>query len=122
MRMMKQTVLGAAILAAVAAGPALSAETIERGAGASSCATFAAAYAANPGTIEAVYFSWAQGFMTGANMAAAGASHKYSDLGGDAKDQQARIRAFCAAHPGAPYADAVIDLYKSLPEKPLGSN
>ena len=120
--MMKQTLIGSVILAAVAAGPAWCAENIERGAGAGSCAAFAEAYAANPVTAEAVYFSWAQGFMTGANIAAASASHRYSDLGGVAKDQQARIRAFCAAHPAGPYAEAVFDLYKSLPEKSLGSN
>jgi hypothetical protein len=47
-------------------------ETIETmGLGLQSCAKFAKAFQTNPEPTEAMYFSWAVGFMSGMNLAAA---------------------------------------------------
>jgi hypothetical protein len=40
------------------------------GDGMDSCAVFAQEYAANPDAAENVYFTWAQGFMSGLNLEA----------------------------------------------------
>jgi hypothetical protein len=72
-----------------------------KGVGASTCGEFASQYGQNPSATELVYFSWAQGFMTGRNVGAL-AGH------GNAKgldsipfdDQQRAVRDYCNGHPG----------------------
>jgi hypothetical protein len=88
------------------------------GFGNSSCADFAKAYAKNPAGAETLYFVWAQGFITGINLAAILDHKPYHTMEpGEAamKDYMASIRAYCNAHPLASYALAVADLYGTLP-------
>jgi hypothetical protein len=82
-----------------------------RGAGALTCGEFAKASDAEA---QVIFFSWAQGFMTGVNNQIA---PSYRDLGGDTQSQLVKIGRYCIEHPGAIYADAVFDLYRSLPMK-----
>jgi hypothetical protein len=64
-----------------------------------------------------VFFTWAQGYMTAANVALAAAGNRYHDLSGSIDDQEAHVRRYCNSHPTASYNDAVLDLYASLPLK-----
>jgi len=95
---------------------------MSRGAGASTCGGFAKAYAHDPQN-EYIFFSWAQGYMSAVNdtLAATGI-HNYRDLAGETANQMARIRLYCNDHPLADYDIAVMDLYDSLPLKPLPAN
>jgi hypothetical protein len=95
------------------------------GVGMHSCAEFAKLYASNPSMAEDIYFTWAQGFMSGLNMASAVQNGVDRNLGGTSADmsaQKVRIRSFCDSHPLAQYGLAVIDLYNSLPPKKENSN
>jgi hypothetical protein len=46
-----------------------SAAGVVMGAGMTSCAEFAKEYRQNPESTESIFFSWAQGFMSGTNLA-----------------------------------------------------
>jgi hypothetical protein len=84
-----------------------------RGAGTYTCAEFTQQYKESPQFVETLYFSWAQGFMTGQNL---GAKIK-RDLGGDIEIQKGFLRTYCAANPHKSYGEAVVDLYAN--RKPL---
>jgi hypothetical protein len=86
------------------------------GIGLGSCSVFASQYRQWGVTIETSYFAWAQGFMSGLNMAAPHAGRQARNLKAiTTEEQEVRIRSYCDQHPGADYIDAVIDLYGSLP-------
>jgi len=94
-----------------------SAETALWGVGAKTCGVFASNYLLDPKLADDLYHSWAQGFMSGLNykkMEATGDSRDLSAM--STEDQMARIKKYCNARPLADYVDAVMDLYKSLPE------
>ena len=80
------------------------------GAGTKSCAVFARTYKDKPKTAEMIYFSWAQGYMSGIN-AAAGTNNKDvrpANLNAmPVTAQQRYIRDFCARNPLKDYRDAV---------------
>ena len=78
-----------------------------RGAGTYTCAEFAQQYKESPQFVETLYFSWAQGFMTGQTL---GARIK-RDLGGDIETQKGILRKYCADNPLKSYGEAVVDLY-----------
>jgi hypothetical protein len=100
-------------LTPAAAGPA-----VGEGVGTYACSEFLKASAADPSR-EALYFSWAQGWMTGWNLTRLQAKKPGMDLAGQTIDQQqALLQAYCIAHPTALYMEAVYRLYFSL--KPLG--
>jgi hypothetical protein len=89
------------------------------GIGLGSCSLFASQYRQWGATIETSYFAWAQGFMSGLNMAGPRAGHEARNLKAIAvEEQEARLRSYCDQHPGGDYIDAVIDLYGSLPRIP----
>jgi hypothetical protein len=91
---------------------------MSRGAGATTCAKFGAAYGKNPEAVELVFFPWAQGFMSASNIALALAGSKqYRDLGGATEPQQAKIRAYCRENPKDNFSDSVMNLFRSLPLK-----
>jgi hypothetical protein len=71
----------------------------------------------DPKMADFLFFTWAQGYMTAANVALAAAGSRYYDLGGSIDDQEAHLRRYCSSHPTASYNDAVLDLYASLPLK-----
>ncbi len=86
------------------------------GLGIDSCAVFAKKYTANPEVAESVYFTWAQGFMSGLNFVATANGSVYRVItGSDMTTQKADIRSYCEAHPLTQYVGAVIDLYQSFP-------
>src|SRR6516162_596709 len=87
------------------------------GVGARSCAQFAEDYRQSPGVTEQVYFSWAQGFMSGMNFALSSDDKlTYRDLNSSpAETQKAFIRKYCNDLPLGYFADAVLNLFNSLP-------
>jgi hypothetical protein len=59
------------------------------------------------------YFSWAQGFMSGLNIARLNDEpNRFKSM--SVEDQKSHIRNFCMQNPTAKYFRAVIDLYVSL--------
>ncbi len=89
------------------------------GIGLGSCSVFASQYRQWGVTIETSYFAWAQGFMSGLNMAAPHAGREARNLKAmTVEDQEAKLRFYCDQHPSGDYIDAVIDLYGSLPRIP----
>jgi hypothetical protein len=90
------------------------------GAGGVTCAEFAKAYAAAPQVTEDLYYSWALGFMTGLNTE--NPDNLFAVLNATSQhNETSAIRDYCDAHPQAKYIDAVLDLYLSMPKKPLPS-
>src|SRR5690606_12429635 len=70
------------------------------GLGVTTCGEFAKAYQINPADAEFVYFSWAQGYMSGLNTVVYGLTGKVIDLSAmPTSDQQSAIRQYCNAHP-----------------------
>jgi hypothetical protein len=65
--------------------------------GSVNCAEFAKMY--HPDNAELVFFSWAQGFMSGLNMAAMASQKQTRDLAGIAVDQKRALRSYCANNP-----------------------
>jgi hypothetical protein len=65
---------------------------------------------------EALYYSWAQGFMAGLNqdLLAAEPAH-FFDLDHDPSDQKAGLRSYCSVHPKSLFSDAVNALFQTLP-------
>ena len=89
------------------------------GVGATPCAEFTQEYRRNPSGADAVFFSWAQGFMSGLNMTRIALKRPLSDLSAwSVPEQQARLRQLCDKSPLLPYAYAVEDLMKDFPELP----
>jgi hypothetical protein len=85
------------------------------GLGLQSCAQFAKAYKANPELTEAMYFSWATGFMSAMNIDAAANNVNLRNLGAMPFDEKQRfMRRFCDQNPLKSYMNGVIELYKAL--------
>lgn len=105
------------VLIAVMGRPVTAAETGQGyGLGMHSCAEFARAYAANPTVTEDLYFTWAQGFMSGMNLMAIAMRLPFRNIDGNGMAiHKSRIRSYCDAHPLAPYAAAVSTVYESFP-------
>ena len=92
-------------------------ERIEQmGLGLQSCGSFAKTFQADPDLTETMYFSWATGFMTGMNLAAAASNNKIRNLGATSMEEKQRVmRRFCDQHPLKAYKDGVLELYFALP-------
>ena len=86
-----------------------------QGIGSNSCGQFAADYRKNPEIWEIAYFTWAQGYMSGLNIAGMGNGYRPRELSGDYSAHRQKIRSFCDQSPLKSYMDAVIDLWKNLP-------
>jgi hypothetical protein len=89
--------------------------------GTSTCAQFANLYRSDPEFVEEHLFIWAQGFMSGLNVALQGDTGLTKNLGSmSTAQQQGAIRAYCNDHPLATYIDAVLDLWSGFsPNKPV---
>jgi hypothetical protein len=111
-----RTIIATAMILTVSVANAVDGQDT-RGAGAMTCGQFAEAY--RKGTdAELVFFSWAEGMMTGINLSISASTHRYFDLGArSTDDQMAFIRSYCNSHPLAPYARAVSELLSTLPLK-----
>jgi len=107
--------LSAAALALVLGSMPVAAEPmVAMGMGTLSCAEFGRFYRDFP-QAENDFFAWAQGFMTGVNLAP---GVQKRDMSGDTKVQMRFLRDYCADHPLKNYIDAVIGLYGTLPLAP----
>lgn len=90
------------------------------GVGGQTCGEFADAYRRDPHIAETIYFTWAQGFMSGQNVLVVLATGKTVDLSAvSLTELEARIRDYCDAHPLAVYYFAVENVYRSLPSPPV---
>lgn len=86
------------------------------GVGVTSCTEFAQHYKLTPKAADFVYFSWAQGFMSGYNASLLAKGGTGKDLDAESNsDEEVHIRDFCDQHPLVPFVRAVLDLYLSLP-------
>src|SRR4051812_1392428 len=108
MRQFAQFALGLAMVGASAT--AKSEQVITMGAGMQTCAVFRAHYKGHVPSLENFYFSWAQGYMSGLNVAArrGAANSKTADLNSIPAPTQLRfIREFCDHNPLERYSAAV---------------
>lgn len=84
------------------------------GEGARSCAEFGELYK-NQTHVEALFFQWAQGMMTGINVVIAANGQETTNLTlRDVKSQMGDIRLYCATNPLAFYLQAVLDLFDRM--------
>jgi hypothetical protein len=87
------------------------------GFGSVTCAHFAEDYRKNPDTAELLYYSWAQGYMSGQNVVLAEAKKSARNLGAfSTKSQKAMLRTYCDGHPLGFFWLAVVALFESLPQ------
>ena len=87
------------------------------GIGATACGKIAQDYRQYPTHIGTAMMTWAQGFMSGANICSL--EHgQYRDLQAmTVEAQEQSLRNYCDQHPMAELAEAVIVLYGKLPLK-----
>jgi len=113
---MKRLVL-ALLTSAALALPAHAEPYISMGPGTVSCAKFLQDYKQNPELLGNMAFSWAQGYMSGANALMVGALHTgwYELNGRPDKDQEAFLLNYCDQHPLEHYQDGVHALMLTLP-------
>ena len=91
-------------------------EIAAQGAGTLTCGQLANMYRGHPTLAENVFFTWAQGFMTGLNYQKMAKHGKSANLGAmTTAKQKSLIRSYCDAHPSAIFLDAVTHLYHRLP-------
>ena len=80
------------------------------GPGSVTCGKFAADYRQNPDQVDNLFFTWAQGFMSGFNITETTGS--YRDMTAVPIDAQKKfILNYCDQHPSLEYAKAVMELY-----------
>ena len=104
----------AALTILSAAGPAAAQRAAGLGVGTYKCGEAAKAVRGDA-ELELMYFSWAQGWMTGWNLAQLNASLPIVDLNTeDVSEQRAFIKTYCANHPNSLYMDAARQLYESM--------
>jgi hypothetical protein len=107
-----------AALALLAAAAAHAEPAAGLGVGTYTCAEQAKAVRGDR-ELDLLYFSWAQGWMTGWNLAQMNADQPTVDLNTKVlSDQRAFIKTYCANHPAGLYMDAVRQLYLSM--RPAG--
>jgi hypothetical protein len=90
------------------------------GAGAVSCASFGKLYQNSPQETELAFFTWAQGYMSGVNLAGVALRRPSRDLDGmPAAHQQLFLRQYCNGHPLASFIEGVNELFEKLPSSTL---
>ena len=93
-----------------------------RGVGASTCDEFMLRMRDSRDLWEFIYFSWAQGYLSGMNVAAGegGGTRAVDQFADDfpVETQIEALRNFCVDNPEALYATAVADLQRRLPLPP----
>jgi hypothetical protein len=93
------------------------------GVGAHTCGQFAEGYRNAPQLTESLYFAWAQGFMSGQNMALLANHHLAKNLNAKTtEEQESFIRSHCDRHPLSGYWEAVMTLFVTLPDVRLPQN
>ena len=85
------------------------------GAGMASCAKFANLSQQDPTMNELIFTAWAQGFMSGLNVAVMNDPRKETNLmGRDIEGQERFLRQFCATHPKKRYVEGVLRLWNDM--------
>jgi len=103
----------------VISGTASADPVAAKGVGVTECAEYLQKYRADPELTETVYFSWAQGFMSGWNYKLLNLKQPVYDLSSQSMgQQQAFIRDYCTRKPGATYSEAVLMMYLTLAQRP----
>ena len=111
--------LAAAVAVVATAAPVGAEPAAGQGVGTYTCAEAARAVRKDR-SLDLLYFSWAQGWMTGWNLAQMNVAAPTVDLTARSlDDQQAYIKSYCVLHPDGLYMDAVHQLYTAM--KPAGS-
>jgi hypothetical protein len=98
-------------------GNAAGEEIAGTGVGNHSCAQFAKFYRTDPSpTItELIFFSWAQGFMTGWNVAQSDQKDLKVNLSAMKPEEQKKyLRDYCDKHPLKNYVDGVVALIQQI--------
>lgn len=86
------------------------------GPGTATCAQYAASYKRSPASADAVFMSWAQGFLSGwkTSLLTKG-ERETKDLGSKTPEQMTRhIHGFCDANPLKDFFLAALDFYDTL--------
>jgi hypothetical protein len=114
---MRRRRLAGAVCAALAlavAAPALAEPAAGQGVGTYTCSEASRAIRGDH-SLDLLYFSWAQGWMTGWNLAQMNANLPTVDLTAlSLENQRAFIKAYCAQHSNGLYMDAVYKLYQAM--------
>ena len=99
------------------AGTAHAGQEVLKGAGVRTCGQFATEYRENPTLTEQLYFTWAQGFMTGLNVSTLlSGKGQWRDINArTVEDEEAYLRDYCDRHPLEEYEMGVLDLWSKLP-------
>ena len=88
-----------------------------RGVGGTTCGQFAEYYRTDPADAETLFYSWAQGFMSGMNVNFLFPEGESTDLG-DSRygidTQKGHLRLYCDQHPLAFYSQAVFNLWDTM--------
>jgi hypothetical protein len=106
----------AAITIAVLTTPARADEVAFLGAGTHTCAEFGRFYQLSPLDSENVFFSWAEGFMSGLNAAEIHATGNSKNLGTMSLESEKQfLRSYCNDHPLAEYTKAIFELFSKFP-------
>jgi hypothetical protein len=105
-----------AFAAWVGALPAQSQNLPLEGAGTAKCSQFVTAFDdTTSNTSELVFFSWAEGYMSGFNEERMQLGNPGKDMSGKAvEDQQEFLRDYCSAHPSDNFMSAVTNLYETM--------
>jgi hypothetical protein len=88
------------------------------GPGTATCAQYAAAYKRDPSNADAVFMSWAQGFLSGwkTSLLTKGERATKNLSSKTTEQMQQHIHAFCDANPLEPFFIAALDFHDSLSE------
>jgi hypothetical protein len=86
------------------------------GLGANSCGKFVELYRLDPAHTEDGFVNWAQGFLSGMNMAALLNSGMSKNLKMPIENYGRALRRYCDQHPLGEVVNGIMEFYKSLPE------
>ncbi len=94
---------------------------VEMGVGVATCARFNQEYAKNPALAENIFFSWAQGYISGMNRAMLANRVPYRNMDSIALDRQrSGLRQYCQKNPNVLYLTAVVALHKAMTPSTAG--
>jgi hypothetical protein len=110
------SIIGLLILAAL---PAKAAGFASMGVGTATCERFLVQYGKDPRLAETIFFSWAQGFMSGMNQILLTQGSRTKDMQSlTLDDQKAWIVTYCRQKPTALYLSAVTNMWISFGNNP----
>jgi hypothetical protein len=108
---------GAAAMVVSLAFPIIASAADIYGFGAQYCSTFNENILSTP-SIESDYFTWVQGFISGANAIILSKHGQSKQVDASTKgSQKKQIRDFCRNHPRSQYVEAAVELWTTLPSQ-----